>query len=118
MFNRFFSSVFTHSNDTAVSAFQLNHEIPLIADIEINPDTVYAKLVSFNPDKATGPYGWPILALKETALQIHIPLAMIFDKSLYTTGILPDARKQWYVIPIHNKLTNYHRKTRRCVHFV
>ena len=86
MFNRFFSGVFTHSNDTAVSAFQLNHEIPLIADIEINPDTVYAKLVSFNPDKAAGPDGRPILALKskETALQIHIPLAMIFDKSLYT----------------------------------
>ena len=43
--------------------------------LNINANIVYNKLISLKTDN---PDGWPILVLRETALQISIPLAIIF----------------------------------------
>ena len=81
IFNNYFSSVFTSSDDTSVPKFQPNHEVSPITDIDINAVIVFNKLVNLKTDKSSGPDGWPILALRETALQISTPLAIIFKKS-------------------------------------
>ena len=102
IFNTYFSSVLTLSDDTSVPTFQLNREVSPITDIDINADIVYNKLVNLKTDKSSGPDGWPILALRETALQISSPLAIIFKKS-FQQQIIPDAWKRGHITPIHKK---------------
>jgi len=62
------------------SSFRLDREVSPIIDIDINADIVYNKLTSLKTNKSPGPDGWPILALRETALQISVPFATIFLK--------------------------------------
>ena len=54
------------------------------------------------PNKSPGPEGWPVLALKETAQELHVPLTILFNKSLKSSSI-PDVWKQAFVTPIHKK---------------
>ena len=54
------------------------YQVSPITDIDINADIVYNKLINLKTDKSPGPDGWPIFALRETALQIFTPLAIIF----------------------------------------
>ena len=63
---------------------------------------------------SSGPDGWPILSLKETALQVSVPLSILFKKSL-SSGHIPASWKHAYahVTPIHKKgshsiAVNYH----------
>ena len=102
IFNNYFSSVFTLSDDTSVPKFQPNHEVSPITDIDINAAIVFNKLVNLKTDKSSGPDGWPILALRETALQISTPLAIIFKKS-FQQQIIPDIWKCGHITPIHKK---------------
>ena len=46
VFNEYFSSVFTLSENNTVPQFQLDREVSPIADIDINADIVYNKLIS------------------------------------------------------------------------
>jgi len=102
VFNEYFSSVFTLSENNTVLQFQLDREVSPIADIDINSDIVYNKLISLKTNKSPGPDGRPILTLKETALQISVPLAVIFKKSL-EQRIIPDSWKHGHITPVHKK---------------
>ena len=66
--------------------------------------TTFNKLVNLKTDKSSGPDGWPILALRETALQISTPLAITFKKS-FQQQIIPDIWKRGHITPIHKKGT-------------
>ena len=46
--------------------------------------------------------GWHILVLRETALQISTPLAIIFKKS-FQQQIIPDIWKRGHITPIHKR---------------
>ena len=60
---------------------------------------MYKKLLDINPNKSPGPEGWPLLALKQTAEQICIPLSILFAKSL-ESGTLPQDWKIAQVTPV------------------
>ena len=74
-FNEYFLSVFTLSENNTVPQFHL---------------IVYNKPISLKTNKSPGPDGFPILALRETALKISVPLAITFKKFL-EKRITPDS---------------------------
>ena len=88
------------SDDTSVPRLQPNHEVSPITYIDINAAIVFNKLVNLKTDKSSrsGPDGWPILALKEKALQIST-LAIIFKKSFHQQ-MIPDICKRGHITPI------------------
>ena len=76
------------------------------------PSIVYDKLRNIKCDKSLGPEGWPVLALKETAREVSLPLWILFTKSLQSSSV-PEVWKQAFVTPIHKqgkccKVENYH----------
>ena len=103
MFNEFFTSVFTHEDTSSIPSFHLNRSVLVLDTITISPSTVYTKLINLKPDKSPGPEGRPVLALKETAQELHVPLTILFNKSLKSSSI-PDVWKQAFVTPIHKKV--------------
>ena len=58
--------------------FYLNREVPSLDSVAISPSIVYDKLRYLKPDKSPGPEGWPVLALKETAQELCLPLSILF----------------------------------------
>ena len=77
--------------------------VPL-TDIDITPAMLLDKLMHLDPSKSSGPEGWPILSLKETAQQLCAPLCILFKKSL-VFSILPNTWKEAFVTHtyIHKK---------------
>ena len=80
VFNEHFSSGFTLSENNTVPQSHLDREVSPITEDDINADIVYNKLISLKTNESPGPDGLPILALRETALQISVPPAIIFLK--------------------------------------
>ena len=60
------------------------------------------KLKNLKDNKSPGPEGWPVVALKEAAQKLSIPLSIIFNKSLQSSSV-PEIWKQEFVTPIHKK---------------
>ena len=62
-------------------------------------------------NKSLGPDGWPILSLKETALQVSVPLSILFKKSL-SSSLIPASWKHAHVMPFYkgsrSVADNYH----------
>ena len=92
--------------------FTLGVSVPPLQTVTITPHIVCKKLVHINTSKSPGPDGWPLLALRETAEQICMPLSLLFTKSL-ESGILPQDWKSVQVTPIFKKgdchlPNNYH----------
>ena len=100
--NKYFTSVFTQENLSTIPSFTLGVSVPPLQTVTITPHIVYKKLVDINTSKSPGPNGWPLLALRETAEQICMPLSLLFTKSL-ESGILPQDWKSVQVTPIFKK---------------
>ena len=98
----YFSSVFTNEDCSTIPSFQLSRDIVPLTDIDITPAMVFDKLMHLDPTKSSGPEGWPILSLKETAQQLCAPLCILFKKS-FVSSILPNTWKEAFVTPIHKK---------------
>ena len=102
LFNDHFASVYTREDISSVPSFNLDYTVPTLNDIDITPSIVFEKLEKMDVNKSSGPDGWPLLSLKETALQVSVPLCILFNKSL-SSGCLPASWKQAHVTPIHKK---------------
>jgi len=76
--------------------------VPSLHTITISSSIVYKKLLDINTNKLPGTEGWPLLALKETAEQICLPLSIMFIKSL-ELGTLPHDWKSAQVTLIFKK---------------
>ena len=89
VFNDYFASVYTREDVSSTPSFNLNHTVPTLNDIDtrITPSIVFDKLKKMDVNKSSGPDGWPILSLKETALQVSVPLSILFKKSLSSSLI-------------------------------
>ena len=94
--------MFTQEDTNSVPSFHLNRDVPVLDSVTISPTIVYNKLCKLKPDKSPGPEGWPVLALKETAQELSLPLSILFNKSLQSSSV-PDTWKQAFVTPIHKK---------------
>ena len=53
-----------------------------LSNIEITPDIVQEKLQNLNQNKSPGHDGWHPFFLKQLADTIHVPLSILFNKSL------------------------------------
>ena len=100
LFNDYFASVYTREDVSSTPSFSLDHTVPTLNDI--TPSIVFDKLKKIDVNKLSGPDGWPILSLKETALQVSVPLSILFKKSL-SSGLIPASWKHAHVTPIHKK---------------
>ena len=99
VFNNHFASVYTRSS---VPSFHLDHTVPTLNDVDITPSIVLDRLEKINVNKSSEPDGWPLLSLKETAVQLSVPLCTLFKKSL-SSSCLPSSWKHAHVTPIHKK---------------
>ena len=68
----------------------------------IEPKVVLEKLLALKHDKTPGPDGWHPFLLKSLAKCIHIPLAVLFQKSL-DKGVVPNQWLEACVTAIHKK---------------
>ena len=102
VFNNHFASVYTREDISSVPSFHLDHTVPTLNDVDITPSIVLDRLEKINVNKSSGPDGWPLLSLKETALQLSVPLCILFKKSL-SSSCLPSSWKHAHVTPIHKK---------------
>ena len=64
--------MFTNEDCSTIPSFQLSRDIVPLTDIDITPAMVLDKLMHLDPSKSSGPEGWPILSLKETAQQLFL----------------------------------------------
>jgi hypothetical protein len=71
-----------------------------IGDPTFSRQSVLSLLRNLSPQKATGPDGIPNILLKNCALSLAFPLAVLFRQS-YSTGIFPTLWKSASVVPIH-----------------
>jgi len=93
-------------------SFCLDNIVPTLGDVDTTPAIVLDKLKNINVNKSSGPDGWPLLSLKKTALQLSIPLCILFKKSL-SSSCLPSCWKHAHITPIYKKgnrsaSDNYH----------
>jgi len=100
--NQFFSSVFTQEDLSTIPTLDPKYHGPPLEDIEITPDMILKKLQRLKVSKSPGPDGFHPRVLKETAVQITLPLTILFRKSL-DTGQLPGDWKLGHISPIHKK---------------
>ena len=82
LFNNYFASVYTREDISSMPSFNLDHIVPTLNDIDVTPSIVFDKLKKIDVNKLSGPDGWPVLSLKETTLQVSVPLCILFKKSL------------------------------------
>lgn len=91
--NNFFSSVFTSENMDNIPDLDPHNNNQFICDIVLTRLAVEKKLYSLNPNKAIGPDKIPALILKEYSVELSVPLAIIFNKSLEEGNIPSDWKK-------------------------
>jgi hypothetical protein len=99
VFNNYFQSVFTEDTEDDLPIFT-----DLITDslgnVNISHIEVYNILKTTNIHKAMGPDNISGIILKELAVELSIPLAIIFNKSL-SQGTFPSHFKRANIIPVH-----------------
>ena len=100
LLNEFFSSVFTTEDQTNIPS--LDCEVELMADITITTAEVQKKLQDLRTDKAPGVDLIHPRLLKELAVQVAYPLAIIFQQSIDQTRV-PQQWRTANVIPIFKK---------------
>ena len=80
-----------------------------LTNITITPAIVFDKL---NPAKASGPEGWPLFCLRESAQELCIPLSILFNKSL-ECSTLPSCWKRALITPVFKKGDRSHASNYR-----
>ena len=102
-FNEYFTSIFTHDNNSDHNLGE-NSDPEIVSEdiITLTNDEVITVLTNLNNNKAHGPDGIPAHLLTETSSQIAPSLCALFNKSL-CCGVLPDDWKLANVVPEHKR---------------
>lgn len=101
IFNRFFSSVFTHDNGICPDVVNRAGDDSLDT-VLFTPDIVRTVLQRLKPSTSAGSDGIPNLFLKKCANCLAVPLCHIYSIS-FLDGCLPSAWKYALVTPVHKK---------------
>jgi hypothetical protein len=110
LFNRYFSSVYTITEDSRLDASCEVTECiadTLVDSLTLSVTEVQEILKTLDISKATGPDGIPAKLLKETASVIAPSLCKLFNKSL-RTGEMPRDWKLANMVPIYKKNEREH----------
>ena len=104
VFNDCFASVFAPNDGAEIIPPRVftGENCDRLSSVEITAETVYKKLLNLNSASAPGPDGMHPRVLKECSLELSLPLAMIFQKSL-DDGALPSEWKRSNITPIFKK---------------
>ena len=95
-------SQFTSENlETLPGILGFNYEQPLSV-VNVTNEIVYHKFINLKSSKSVGPDGIRPKVLKETAVQLCVPLTILFNRSL-NEELLPADWKRANVIPIFKK---------------
>ncbi|KAL1446865.1 hypothetical protein WDU94_012338 [Cyamophila willieti] len=110
MFAKHFSSVYS-KDILCAPQFNLPKLQEELSHITINHSDVYNKLNKCKDSSSCGPDGVPPIILKNCALELAAPLALLFQRSI-DRGYFPEHWKSSYVVPIHksqdkNSANNY-----------
>ena len=103
LFNRYFHSVFTKSDDNLGKTFNSNFQNfspPGFSNLEFSDDEVLKILLGLDTNKAIGPDKLSPYFLKSFAVEINSSLCYIFRMS-FDSGIIPNDWLRANVIPIH-----------------
>ena len=100
--NRFFSSVFTEENLDNIPDDHRDFIGEFLDTFIISPEMVLKKLTELNPNKTPGPDGWHPFLLKQLAVQLALPLSILFQQSM-SEGILPTDWLNACITAIHKK---------------
>ena len=102
LMNDFFQSVFTVESDrqNAPTLHQRTNEI--ISSLKFCPENIQKHLENLKVTKSPGPDQMHPKFLHETAKEISVPLAKIFNTSLANMK-LPESWKKANVTPLHKK---------------
>jgi len=96
--NKYSCSIFT-VNDDEVKLPDFPQKTNVLSNIFIEKREIIDVIGILNVNKASGPDEISHRFLREVALQISTPLAIIFNSSI-STGIYPQAWKLAHVIPV------------------
>lgn len=116
LFATHFKSVF---NQTKSSNYNIpNHSTALgnlLGTVSFTFSEVLSKLKNLDPNKGAGPDGIPAYFVSQLAVPLHVPLTLIFNKSL-SLGVFPSEWQIGSVIPVFksgakNDVTNYRQIT-------
>ena len=99
--NRFFSSVFTRSDDDTPTKGPICGNNSL-SDISVTEERVKTSIDGLREFAAPGPDGFPPKLLKILRNEIALPLAILFRKSI-DDGEIPDEWRDAHVTAIHKK---------------
>jgi len=72
-FNKFFVGVFTVEDYSLLPMFSINIDAPVLDDVPISPEVMYAKLNKSNPNKAVSPH-------QKSSRKWCTPLTILFSK--------------------------------------
>ena len=100
-FNAFFTSVFTIEDTSSMPTVSPVLEKEVLSTVKITPEIVQNKLQKLNENKSPGHDGWHPFFIKQLADTIHVPLSILFNKS-----IKEGAHSSWLkavITPIHKK---------------
>ena len=100
LFDEFFSLVFTTEDQTNIPS--LDCKVELMADITIRAAEVQKKLQDLRTDKAPGADLIHPRLLKELAVEVAYPLAIIFQQNIDQSRV-PQQWRTAYVIPVFKK---------------
>ena len=89
--NSHFSSVFTNEDISSIPLIDDIYTSSPITDISISDNVLFNKLQNLDTSKSPGPDGWHQQFLKESAVQLIVPLRILFQKFL-DSGFIP---KEW-----------------------
>jgi len=101
-FNNFFSSVFTKEDRQNIPHIDDKKPDHPFDDLLITAPAVYEVLRKLQPDKSPGPDNIHPRILKECAVELAMPLTILFQSTL-TEGCVPQEWKQANVTPIYKK---------------
>ena len=115
LFSKHFQSVYNLGQSTSsftvqTSSTTIDNKLSF-GQIIVDEEIVLKQLQSINIHKPSGPDGLSPLFLKKCALNLHKPLAKLYNRSL-ESGIFPSKWKEAYITPIHKggdarDVTNY-----------
>ena len=97
----------TYFNSVYLPDPQTDHQFNLepvqpISELSFPPELVYSFLASLQTKFSSGPDQLPSILYKKLALQLALPLSLIFHKS-FVTSKLPDEWLSANVVPIHKR---------------
>ena len=106
-----FSSVFNREPDGDIPRIHSRADSS-ICDLHVTEDMIKKELINLNVNKSVGPDDIHPRLLKELAVHLAEPVALLFNKTI-THGVIPQDWKEAYVSPIYKKGSRNHAENYR-----